>query len=354
MVPPSTAALANVLEISTQECKIDHVKVLEAKPNIKNSQKSASRGEYKCFLGSFKTPLIWTNIIGLIILHLGAIYGLTTHDYINKWKTVIYGFILGGISGFGVTGGAHRYWTHKCFKAKLPLKIILLVCYSVAGQNTLKEWVRDHRVHHKFSETDADPHNSKRGFWFSHVGWLCMKKHPDVLRKGKTVDMTDIMSDPLIAFHVRYWMIFKLIFCFIIPTLIPPYFWGETWKTAILCNCFVRYCLLLNFTWSVNSFAHIWGNKPYEKDIKPVENKFVSLVAMGEGWHNYHHSFPWDYRAAEMGKFLNCTTLWLDLFSKIGWAYDLKTTSPKLIRTMIEKHGDGSHETMRSRKKLSH
>ena len=70
-------------------------------------------------------------------------------------------------------------------------------------QNSLYNWVRDHRVHHKFSETHADPHNSNRGFFFAHCGWLMLKKHPEVLKKGQLIDMTDISDDPVIAFHER-------------------------------------------------------------------------------------------------------------------------------------------------------
>lgn len=73
----------------------------------------------------------------------------------------------------------------------------------MAAQNSIYEWVRDHRVHHKYSETDADPHNSKRGFFFSHMGWLMMKKHPDVIKKGSTLDMTDVMNDPIVRFQRR-------------------------------------------------------------------------------------------------------------------------------------------------------
>lgn len=66
---------------------------------------------------------------------------------------------------------------------------------------------------------------------------------------------------------------------------------------------------------------------------------------MGEGWHNYHHSFPWDYKTAELGRYsVNLTTFYIDLFSKIGWAYDLKTPSTSLIKRVIEKRGDGSHQ----------
>ena len=70
-------------------------------------------------------------------------------------------------------------------------------------QNTIMEWVRDHRVHHKFTETDADPHNVKRGFFFAHVGWLMQKKHPEVLRQGRKVDLSDVLSDPVVQWHEK-------------------------------------------------------------------------------------------------------------------------------------------------------
>lgn len=123
-----------------------------------------------------------------------------------KWRPVfnpISGFFVGGMAGFGVTGGVHRMWTHKAYKAKLPLRMILAMCFSVSGQNTIYDWVRDHRVHHKYSETDADPHDSNRGFWFAHCGWLMMNKHPNVVRKGQQIDMSDILADPVVQFHQK-------------------------------------------------------------------------------------------------------------------------------------------------------
>lgn len=78
-------------------------------------------------------------------------------------------------------------------------------------KNSIHDWVRDHRVHHKFSETDADPHNSNRGFFFAHVGWLMRKKHPDVIHKGKCINMSDITEDPLLKFHTRSELKFNLL-----------------------------------------------------------------------------------------------------------------------------------------------
>ncbi|CAH1957817.1 unnamed protein product [Acanthoscelides obtectus] len=321
---------------------ISHEPPEDLKVEKKNAQ--PKDGKYKFLFWEFETPVIWGNVILITIFHIIAVYALFEHFIVIRTPGIIlYCLILGGICGFGITAGAHRYWTHRSYKAKLPLRVILLICYSCAGQNSIVQWVRDHRVHHKFSETDADPHNSNRGFFFSHVGWLMTKKHPEVLSKGKTIDCSDLLEDPLVAFHERHFMLFKILCCFIVPTIIPPFLYGETWYTSIMGVCFVRYVVSLNSTWAVNSFAHFYGNKPYDKRIRPVENTGVSLFAMGEGYHNYHHTFPWDYRAAELGMALNITTLWLDFFGKIGWAYDLKVGSDELKESMIMNHGDGTY-----------
>lgn len=74
-----------------------------------------------------------------------------------------------------------------------------------------------------------------------------------------------------------------------------------------------------------------------------MENLTVALLAFGEGYHNYHHTFPWDYRASEIGKRLNVTTFLLNIFQKIGWAYDMKTTPLELVQRMVLNNGDGSH-----------
>ncbi|KAJ8730845.1 hypothetical protein PYW08_002258 [Mythimna loreyi] len=295
----------------------------------------------------FLTPIRWVNTILITMFHIMALLWLYRYAFVTnafKWPTFIFGYFMGQVAGFGVTGGAHRLWSHRSYKATLPLQWILAICYSVAGQNTIYEWVRDHRVHHKFSETTADPHDANRGFFFSHVGWLMMKKHPDVLKQGAKVDMSDILNDPLIQFHTRHFLLFKIACCWVLPSLVPALCWGESWEASIMSQAVVRYLISLNFTWSVNSFAHLWGNKPYDKHIMPVENWGVSMVSMGEGWHNYHHTFPWDYKAAELGMPLNVTTSLLNYFASIGWAYDMKEASPSLVRSVAKARGEPRDE----------
>ncbi|CAH0750131.1 unnamed protein product [Diatraea saccharalis] len=230
----------------------------------------------------FITPIRWINLITISLSHViitaWFLHTLIFYPKLFQLTDLSYAVLIGIIAGFGVTGGAHRFWSHKTFKAKWPLQVILAICFSASGQNNIYEWVRDHRVHHKYSETIADPHDANRGFFFSHVGWLMMKKHPEVLRQGAKIDMSDITSDPLIQFH--------------------------------------------------------------NSNIMPVENYGVSFMALGEGWHNYHHTFPWDYKAAELPYTTNLTTVLLDIFAAIGWAYDLKVAPPSLIKTVIENRGD--------------
>jgi len=133
--------------------------------------------------------------------------------------------------------------------------------------------------------------------------------------------------------------------CFVLPTVIPVYMWNETWTNAFFISTVLRYVFTLNMTWLVNSAAHMFGGKPYDKFINPAQNKMVSIMALGEGWHNYHHTFPWDYKTAELGNYrFNFTTAFIDFFAKIGWAYDLKRVSTEVIRQRVERTGDGSHE----------
>ncbi|KOB69615.1 Terminal desaturase [Operophtera brumata] len=273
--------------------------------------------------------IVYRNLVVFAYWHLAAIYGLYLCFTSAKFATIIFGFTLYVLAEIGVTAGAHRLWSHKTYKAKLPLQILLMVMNTVAFQNSIIDWVRDHRLHHKYSDTDADPHNATRGFFYSHVGWLLVRKHEEVKKKGKVMD---IYAIPFIG-----------AVCFVLPTVIPMYFWSETLKNAWHITM-LRYVMNLNVTFLVNSAAHLWGYKPYDKSILPAQNITVSVATFGEGFHNYHHAFPWDYRTAELGnQYLNLTAVFIDFFAMIGWAYDLKTVSEDTIKRRKERTGDGTN-----------
>lgn len=119
----------------------------------------------------------WPMVIYLILTHMAAWIGVTSIPSC-KWQTWLEAFILWPITGLGITAGVHRLWAHRSYNATLPYRFLLMIFNSIANQGPIYHWARDHRVHHKYSETDADPHNATRGFFFAHMGWLLVKKHP--------------------------------------------------------------------------------------------------------------------------------------------------------------------------------
>ncbi|XP_044260174.1 acyl-CoA Delta-9 desaturase-like [Tribolium madens] len=281
----------------------------------------------------FQTPIVWPNVVLFTLYHIIALQGLY---YIATLKTnlrtLIWAFLVLVLAGQGITSGVHRLWAHKSYKAKLPLRLFLCLCQTISFQNSIYEWARDHRAHHKFSDTDADPHNINRGFFFAHMGWLLVRKHPQVKIKGQLIDLSDLESDSVVQFQRKYYHVLAPICCFVVPTIVPWYLWEENFYTSF-CVCMLRYLMSLHFTWLVNSAAHMWGYKPYDRSIKPSENRVVAKLTMGEGWHNYHHTFPWDYKAAELDTYNgNLSTAFIDLMAQLGWAYDLKTVPLDVVR----------------------
>ncbi|VVD04036.1 unnamed protein product [Leptidea sinapis] len=220
--------------------------------------------------------------------HAAACYGLYLAITKASWNTIFFNWLIFVLASVGVTAGAHRLWSHRAFKAKFPLQVLLMVMQTLSFQRTVAHWVRDHRLHHSYAEP------------------------------------------------------FIIIISLLPPTIIPVYFWGESlniaWHLAVL-----RCTINQHMTFLINSAAHIWGNKPYDRSIKPTQNLSVSVASFGEGFHNYHHTFPWDYRAAELGNnWLNMTTLFIDFFEWIGWAYDLKTVDKNIVRNRAKRTGDES------------
>lgn len=290
----------------------------------------------------FKSEIVWFNVYNMSVLHLLGLIGFYNSLFHASWPTLIFSWCLYLFGGLGITAGAHRLWAHKSYKATPLLRGFLMLCQTLAGQDDLYKWSRDHRVHHKWSETHADPYNANRGMFFSHVGWLLMKKHPDVMKYGNKLNFDDVLSDPIVQFQRKYYQPLFWSVCALMPTLVPYFGWGESAFVAFTVAGTARYVFTLHMTWLVNSLAHYYGIRPYDSGINPAENKLVSLGAIGEGFHNFHHSFPFDYQSSEMGYSLNITTMFIDLMYMFGQAYDLRTVSKSVIAGKKERTGDAS------------
>uniref|UniRef100_A0A6U0WYF9 Fatty acid desaturase domain-containing protein n=1 Tax=Rhizochromulina marina TaxID=1034831 RepID=A0A6U0WYF9_9STRA len=285
--------------------------------------------------------LNWPMMIYVTFVHTTALLGVFQLFSVS-WKTLLWGFILWPISGLGITAGAHRLWAHRSYDAHWSVRLILMLANSIANQGSLFHWCRDHRVHHKHSETHADPHNATRGFFFAHVGWLLVKKHKDVIAAGKELSYDDLKADPLVMFQKRLDPWFTLFMCYLMPGYVAQHCWGEDFWKAVWIAGALRYCAVLHFTWLVNSAAHLYGNRPYDPNHWTSENPLVSLASLGEGWHNWHHKYPYDYAASEFGvaRQFNPTKLFIDTCAALGLVANRKRATGPWMRLREKRIAD--------------
>lgn len=267
----------------------------------------------------------WHMILYLSYVHIVALIGFI-YIPVCKWQTLVWALFLGVWSEIGITGGLHRLWSHRSYKAHWVLRSFFMIICSIANQGSIYHWARDHRVHHKFSETDSDPHDARRGLFFSHMGWLLIKKHPKVIEAGKKLDMSDIEQDRVVSFQKAVDPWFSMFMSFVLPSIIASYGWNESIAASYFVAGALRYCCTLHFTWLVNSFAHFYGNRPYDPLASTAENKLVAFFSVGEGWHNWHHKFPYDYAASELGvsQQFNPTKMFIDVCAFVGLVKDRK------------------------------
>ena len=272
----------------------------------------------------FKTEIKWSACYYLLANHIMAVCGIFR---IDSWFTFAELILWYQICGLGVTAGMHRLWSHRSYKAKTPTRILLMILASMNNQGSIYHWCRDHRTHHKFSDTTSDPHDINRGFFYSHMGWLMLKKDKEVIESGKKLPTKDLLNDWVVALNHRLDPFWNQFWCFVVPGLYGIYRFDSFWDGLLIFGV-LRWVIQLHATWCVNSVSHTFGYRPY-KDIPPTDNLFTSILTYGEGWHNWHHAYPYDYAAAEDGILLqwNPTKALIDFLWLFGQTYDHKRKS---------------------------
>ncbi|KAF7992728.1 hypothetical protein HCN44_005072 [Aphidius gifuensis] len=254
-------------------------------------------------------------------------------------------YILFLLGKFGINAGAHRLWSHNAYKANFLLRVILMFFSTLANQNSIWKWAKDHRAHHKYMETKTDSCNSVYGFFFSHVKLLIFKENKDTDNIEKHIDLQDLETDNVVIFQKKYYVILVLLVSFILPSIIPVYFWNESWINAILITIFLRYTIGLYETFFINLVTHNDYGRPYDKQINSSKNYIESLGILGGECNNFHYTFPSDYKTSEYYHYMsNWTTGFIKLLEKIGWIYDVNCVSEQTIKKRCLKTGDGSHE----------
>jgi len=131
-----------------------------------------------------------------------------------------------------------------------------------------------------------------KGFWYAHAGWMILKQ--DGRRSGR-VDISDLNENKLIMFQHRNYLACALFFGFVLPCAIGHFAFND-FLGALVYACFGRMFFVHQATFCVNSLAHYWGEQPFSTHHTSFDSIITAFVTLGEGYHNYHHEFPHDYR----------------------------------------------------------
>jgi stearoyl-CoA desaturase (Delta-9 desaturase) len=222
-------------------------------------------------------PLLAT-VLAIIFLWGRLVTWLDLALFIGGWM----------ILGLGISLGYHRMLTHKAFKARAPVRAVLLAIGSMAWQGPAADWAATHTRHHARADREGDPHSPVEGLFHAHMGWLVSDRF---VRSGKVYDQ--LMADPVTRWVSKMFLPLALL-GFIIPAAIGGLVTGTWWGafTGFLWGGLVRTFIGHHLTWSVNSIAHTFGTRPFTTTDQARNNPFLAPFSFGEGWHNNHHAFP--------------------------------------------------------------
>lgn len=280
-------------------------------------------------------PLNWPAVIMFAItIPLGLIvapaYILATGP--SPWLFA-WAFAFFWASGIAITAGYHRYWAHRSYAARGPLRWVLMLFGSMALQNSILVWASMHRVHHKHvDEVDHDPYSIKRGFWFAHMGWM-LRDYP-----SGGVDPAvarDLEADPLVAFQHRHYLKLALGMNLLLPAAVGALH-GDILGGLLIAGA-LRLVAVHQITFFINSLAHTWGKRPFTRDNTARDNGVIALLTFGEGYHNFHHLFQWDYRNGIRWWQFDPTKWLIAGAEKIGQASHLRRVPEfKIQRALLE------------------
>jgi stearoyl-CoA desaturase (delta-9 desaturase) len=240
---------------------------------------------------------------------------------------------------FFITAGYHRYFAHRSYKLRRSAQFVMAFGGGTACQKGVLWWAGYHRRHHRDADTDRDVHSPRKGFWWSHVGWILCDKYSAT----DTDAIKDFARYPELRFLDRHdW---------IAPWALGVTCWVIAGWSGLVVGFFLSNVLLWHCTFTVNSLAHVFGRRRYDTPDTSRNSLLVAILTAGEGWHNNHHHYQ---SAARQGFFwweIDVTYYALRMLRFVGVVHDLRepparvreprpTTAPPQ-RQLVEKETVG-------------
>ena len=262
-----------------------------------------------------------------------ALCAVAWWDHGITWLDVGLAIAMYVVTGFGVTVGFHRMLTHNSFRPRRSLKIALAVAGSMAIEGSAVTWVAHHRKHHAYADRAGDPHSpwdygsgfrsQLKGLAHAHIGWLYSFNPPSPERWAP-----DLESDRDISIVSRtdsVWFALSLAIPFGIGYLVTGNLYGA-WA-AFLWAGVVRVVVLHHVTWGVNSMGHMFGSRPFRTRDRSTNIALLSVLSLGDSWHNAHHAFPTLARHGVDKGQIDASARLIRIFERIGWATEVRWPS---------------------------
>lgn len=236
----------------------------------------------------------WLNVSFLSGVHLFGLGGAVAYLWLAGLPglgVLLMALCWTALTIFSLSGGYHRLFSHRAYEAHPVVRFLFLAFGAAAFQNSALTWAADHRRHHRRVDTDLDPYSVRRGFWWAHIGWVLRRTPPAT----DLQPVPDLERDPLVRWQHRGYPVIGTAVGFVAPALVGWLAFGDPWG-GLVFGGLLRLVFVYHVTFSVNSFAHMVGRQPYSDRDSSRDSALVALLSMGEGYHNFHHTFPADYR----------------------------------------------------------
>ena len=261
---------------------------------------------------SEKPKLDWVIVAYMAILHIGALAAFLPGTF--SWPAVGVMLLLHWVTGgLGITLGFHRLVTHRSFQVPKWLEYFFVFCGTLSCEGGPIDWIGMHRMHHLHSDQHLDPHDSSKGFWWSHMGWMLhhCPGRIDIPRFTR-----DISDDRFYQFLNQNFIPIQVVFGVLLYMLggWPFVVWG----------IFVRIVAVFHCTWLVNSATHLFGYRTHESGDRSTNCWWVALLTYGEGWHNNHHAFQHSARHGLQWWEIDMTWMTIQLLQSLGLATKVK------------------------------
>ncbi len=272
-----------------------------------------------------KQKIRWAGVLFLSITALAGFVGVPFYYLkfgFSKVEWILFWVYFCGAL-MAITAGYHRLYAHAAYKANPFFQCLVLFFGSAAFEQSALRWASLHRTHHRYVDTQRDPYNIKRGFFYAHMGWIIFEK--PVMEYDNSLDL---QKNKLVMLQHNSYQKWALVSGLVLPLgigALTGHFWG-----VLLLSVGARMALVHHCTFFINSFAHTFGSSNYDPDSSARDNWMGAILTNGEGYHNYHHRFPSDYRNGIQWYHWDPTKWLIWTSSKLGMTSDL-------LRTPVEK-----------------